>query len=170
VGAGLVAIALLVVSVALWVDPAGSAFLPFTPAPLSGRVLGGWTFLLAVLAASIAVDGDRRRGRLPALAMVAFPAGALIGMVRTSGQLGSTTSVLVTAAAAVAWLALGVGLLREAGRPEPLDEPIDAEVPIDAAGVRRSQGRRTVATTARWSLTDVSTTSAAATSTPFTAT
>ncbi|MET1002790.1 MAG: hypothetical protein ABWZ15_13340, partial [Acidimicrobiia bacterium] len=84
-GAGVVptagAVSLVAVSIALWIAPTrGAGFLPFDPAPLSGRVLGGWTLLLAFLAVS-------SKRRYPALALVCFPVAALIAMVRSFGDL-----------------------------------------------------------------------------------
>ena len=65
----------------LWIAPTrGAGFLPFDPAPLSGRVLGGWTLLLAFLAVS-------SKRRYPALALVCFPVAALIAMARSFGDL-----------------------------------------------------------------------------------
>ena len=84
-GAGVVptavAVSLVTVSIALWIAPTrGAGFLPFDPAPLSGRVLGGWTLLLAFLAVS-------SKRRYPALALVCFPVAALIAMARSFGDL-----------------------------------------------------------------------------------
>ena len=81
VGATIVAVALAVVSVALWIAPAcGAGILPFDPAPLSGRVLGGWTLLLAFLALS-------SKRRVPALALVCFPIAAVVAMARSFSDL-----------------------------------------------------------------------------------
>ncbi len=71
-----VAVALLAVGVGLWIDPAG---LP----PLGGRFAGSWTVMLGFLAGWAAVVNTREEAWLPALALVALPAGALIAAART---------------------------------------------------------------------------------------
>ncbi len=118
VRAGLLAIAalLLAAAIALWADPTGAdAYLPFTPPSLSGRVLGGWAFLLAVLAAWAALR-DRAREAGPALlALVAFPIGALIAASRSFGDLdpdGRALYVAVLIAWTVAALALAGATFR----------------------------------------------------------
>jgi hypothetical protein len=71
-----VAVALAAIAVKLWADPGG---LP----PLGGRFAGSWTAMLAVFAASGAAARHRDELRLPALALVALPAGALCAAART---------------------------------------------------------------------------------------
>jgi hypothetical protein len=71
-----VALTLAAVGVALWIDPAG---LP----PLGGRFAGSWTVMLAFLAGWPAVANRRDEARLPALALIALPAGALVAAART---------------------------------------------------------------------------------------
>ncbi len=71
-----VAAALLAVGIGLWVDPAG---LP----PMGGRFAGSWTVMLGFLAGWAAVANRRDEARLPALALIALPAGALLGAART---------------------------------------------------------------------------------------
>ena len=66
------ALALAAAGVALWIDPAA-----YDLPPLGGRFAGSWAAMLAVLAAWPAVRGRRDEARLPALALVALPAGAL---------------------------------------------------------------------------------------------
>jgi hypothetical protein len=75
------AAALLVAAVALWVDPAA-----YDLPPLGGRFAGCWAAMLATLAAWPAVRGRRDEARLPLLALVAVPAGALVGALRTLGD------------------------------------------------------------------------------------
>jgi hypothetical protein len=70
------AAALAAVALRLWVDPDG---LP----GLGGRLAGSWEALLAVLAGWAAVANRRDEARLPALALVTLPAGALLGALRT---------------------------------------------------------------------------------------
>jgi hypothetical protein len=74
----LAALALVLGAVALrlWLDPG-------TLPDLGGRFAGSWTALLAVLAGLAAVAKRREDARLPALALVALPAGALAGAART---------------------------------------------------------------------------------------
>ncbi|MPY96379.1 MAG: hypothetical protein GEV08_25940 [Acidimicrobiia bacterium] len=139
-GAALLAVALAVVSVALWADPAGAGgdLLPFAPSLLGGRVLGSWTFLVAVLAGSIAVSGRRREGRLAALALVAFPFGALAAGLRTFADLEPGGHRAAYLAALLLGLGLGLALhasVRRADRSEPSaggspDPPaLDVEAP-----------------------------------------
>jgi len=71
-----VAVALLAVGVGLWIDPTG---LP----PLGGRFAGSWTVMLGFLAGWAAVANTREEAWLPALALVALPAGALLAAART---------------------------------------------------------------------------------------
>jgi hypothetical protein len=78
---GAVATALVVAGVALWVDPAA-----YELPPLGGRFAGAWAAMLATLAAWPAVRGRRDEARLPALALVALPAGALVAALRTLGD------------------------------------------------------------------------------------
>jgi hypothetical protein len=71
------------VAVALWIDPAA-----FSLPPLGGRFAGSWVAMLATLAAYAALTNRRREARLPALALVALPAGALVAAARTDGRPG----------------------------------------------------------------------------------
>jgi hypothetical protein len=63
---------------ALWIDP-GAFELP----PLGGRFAGSWTLTLATLATWAALGHD---ARLPTLALVALPLGALVGALRTEAD------------------------------------------------------------------------------------
>jgi hypothetical protein len=67
---------LAAVGAGLWIDPAG---LP----PLGGRFAGSWTVMLGFLAGWAAWANRRDEARLPALALVALPAGALVAALRT---------------------------------------------------------------------------------------
>ena len=71
-----IAAALAAVGVGLWIDPAG---LP----PLGGRFAGSWTVMLGFLAGWAALANRRDEARLPALALIALPAGALVAALRT---------------------------------------------------------------------------------------
>ena len=75
-GFGVAAIALGAAGLALWIDPAA-----FSLPPLGGRFAGSWAAMLATLAAWPAIRGTD--GRLPALALVALPLGALAGIAAT---------------------------------------------------------------------------------------
>jgi hypothetical protein len=73
---GAVGAALVAVGVGLWIDPAG---LP----SLGGRFAGSWTVMLAFLAGWAAIANRRDEAQLPALALIALPAGALVAALRT---------------------------------------------------------------------------------------
>jgi hypothetical protein len=75
-----VSAALAAAGVSLWVDPDAVVDLP----PLGGRFAGSWIVMLAVVAAWGAWRNRRVEARLPALALVALPAGALVAALRTS--------------------------------------------------------------------------------------
>jgi hypothetical protein len=134
VRAALVALAVLLVavSVALWIDPVGAeGFLPYAPPALSGRVLGGWPFLLATLAAWSAYRDRRREAELAVWALVAAPAGGLIAAARSGGDLAPAgeraayIGVLVAwllAALAIAWAAR---LIPGAGERPPAARPAE---------------------------------------------
>ena len=78
---GATAVALGQAAVALWIDPAA-----FSLPPLGGRFAGSWAAMLAVLAAWPVVRGRADEARLPALALVALPAGALLAALRTEAE------------------------------------------------------------------------------------
>ena len=80
---GLLAVAaatLLAAATALWIDPAA-----YSLPPLGGRFSGSWAAMLATLAAWPAVRGRRDEARLPALALLALPAFAVLAALRTPG-------------------------------------------------------------------------------------
>ena len=95
--------ALAAVGVSLWADPAAVLDLP----PLGGRFAGSWIVMLAVLAGWAAVRHRRDEARLPALALVTLPAGALGAALRTSARPDHV-------AALAALTAVGLVLLRAA--------------------------------------------------------
>jgi hypothetical protein len=75
-------------AVALWIDPTGLARLtPYALPPLGGRFAGSWIAMLAVLAGWAALRNRRDEARLPALCLVALPAGALVAALRTLSEL-----------------------------------------------------------------------------------
>lgn len=83
VATGLGALALV-----LWTAPELAAgFSPFDMGPLGARFAGCWVALLATVTGWAAWDGRVAAAGLPALALVALPAGMLLGAVRTADQL-----------------------------------------------------------------------------------
>jgi 4-hydroxybenzoyl-CoA reductase subunit beta len=80
---GSIDFAVLSAAVALWTDPAA-----YSLPPLGGRFAGSWAAMLAVLAAWPAARGLRDEARLPALALVALPAGAIVAALRTEADPG----------------------------------------------------------------------------------
>ena len=141
---GAVAAALLVAAVALWVDPAA-----FELPPLGGRFAGAWAAMLATLAAWPAVRGRRDEARLPALALVALPAAALVAALRTLGDPDPRyLAALALLMAAGATTSAALRRARPAAdprveRPPPAEEPVD---PLVATG--RDLARRARATAA----------------------
>jgi hypothetical protein len=75
------AVALGAAAVALWVEPEA-----FSLPPLGGRFAGSWAAMLAVLAAWPAARGRAAEARLPALALIALPAGALLAALRAGAD------------------------------------------------------------------------------------
>jgi len=115
-GLTILAIAFAAAALALWVDPVGAdAVLPFTPPPLSGRVLAGWALLLAALAGWSAWRARAAEAELALLALVAFPAGALAAAARSFGDLDPDRRV-AWIAALVVWLAAALAITRAVRR------------------------------------------------------
>jgi hypothetical protein len=100
------AVALGAAGLALWAAPDA-----FDLPPLGGRFAGSWTVMLAVLAGWAAARDRADEARLPALALVALPAGALAAAART----GVHSAVYV--GALVALLAAGLVLVRLVAAP-----------------------------------------------------
>jgi hypothetical protein len=71
-----VAGALAGVGIGLWIDPGGLA-------PLGGRFAGSWAVMLGFVAGWAAVVNRREETRLPALALIVLPAGALLAAARS---------------------------------------------------------------------------------------
>ena len=115
---GVVAGLLAGIGLALWIDPSA-----FSLAPLGGRFAGSWVAMLATLAAWAALTNRRREARLPALALVALPAGALVAAARTDGRPGYLLALALLVAAGAAILAVSEapgGAARRARRgPNP---------------------------------------------------
>lgn len=100
---GVVASLLAGVALALWIDPAA-----FSLPPLGGRFAGSWTAMLATLAAYPALTDRRREARLPALALVALPLGALLAAARTDARPGYLLATVLLALAGAAVLSVTV--------------------------------------------------------------
>ena len=105
---------LAVVSLALWLNPVGlTDASPFALSALGGRFAGAWIALLATVLGWAAWDGGARMARLPALALVALPAGALVAGLRTLGDLDAP---LLYVAVLAVLAALGGAVYRAAGQ------------------------------------------------------
>jgi hypothetical protein len=117
--AGLAALALayLAAAIALLADP--TAFpAPFDVPPMGGRFLGAWALLMAVMTAWPALRGHRE-ARIPLLALVAFPAGALIAALRSYGDMedGSARTAWIAVLAGLVALGAAALILGRAGDP-----------------------------------------------------
>jgi hypothetical protein len=88
VALALVAGLLGALALALWIDPTGLAGpSPFDLPPLGGRFAGCWVALLAVLAGWAALRNRVDEAQLSLVALIALPAGALAGALRTISDL-----------------------------------------------------------------------------------
>jgi hypothetical protein len=112
-----VAVALAVLTTALWTAPeAVSAISPFSLSPLGGRFAGCWFALLTAAAAWAAWRGTVAGARYPALAIVTLPAGMLLAALRTSGQLDPARTAGYLAGLALVLVAGGAVLAGTGGR------------------------------------------------------
>ena len=140
---GAAALALAVVGVALWIDPAAIAG-PFELPALGGRFAGSWIVMLAVLVGQGAWTGRHAAAELAALALITIPGGALLGALRTFGDLDF--AIAYTGALA-ALCALGLGLAtrlqREQNRVTALRPGGGIHGRPDLAGERRVHRGRT---------------------------
>jgi hypothetical protein len=122
-GLAILALAYLAGAIAFLADP--RAFPAAFDVPLlGGRFLGAWCLLMAVMAAWPALRG-RREARIPLLALVAFPAGALLGALTGLGDMeaGSARATWIVVISALTILgAAALALARLAG--EPLDQEL----------------------------------------------
>jgi hypothetical protein len=100
-----VAAVLAAIGLGLWIDPPG---LP----PLGGRFAGSWTVMLGFLAGWAAIANRRDEARLPALALIALPAGALVAALRTAAADPAYVSGLALL------IACGAAVLHATGRRE----------------------------------------------------
>ncbi|MGD9704143.1 MAG: hypothetical protein AB7Q42_08230 [Acidimicrobiia bacterium] len=126
VAAALLAAVLIGGAITLWIDPlAANDILPYPLPPMGGRFVGSWLALLAVTAGSVVRRAAVADTRVPALALVAFPAGALIAAARVPTDLvgGWRTAgylvAMVLVAAFGTWLATVGGQRQRAAEPGP---------------------------------------------------
>jgi hypothetical protein len=91
---GVIASLLTGIGVSLWIDPAA-----FSLPPLGGRFAGSWTVMLATLAGWAALRDRRDEARLPTLALVALPLGALAGALRTEAEPAYLAALVLLAVA-----------------------------------------------------------------------
>jgi len=126
------AVLLVVLAIVLWADPvSGAGVLPFEPSPLGGRFIGCWAAFLAVMATWAALRPAE--AKLPLIALVAYPLGALVAGLRSLPDLsppGARWAYL--SALALASAVFGVWLLRTTRRG-------------DAAGGRSETGGQRMA-------------------------
>ncbi len=121
---GAVGLLLAGVAVALWIDPDA-----FSLPPLGGRFAGSWVAMLATLAAYAALSNRRRDARLPALALVALPAGALVAAARTGTDPGYVLALALLAAAGAAVLIVTEAPGGAARRDRPARTPAPLRLP-----------------------------------------
>jgi hypothetical protein len=109
------------VAVALWIDPAA-----FSLPPLGGRFAGSWVAMLATLAAYPALTNRRREARLPALALVALPLGALVAAASTGADPGYVLALvaLMFAGATVLKVSEAPGGAARRARPARIPAPL----------------------------------------------
>ncbi len=114
---GLVALALLVGAVWLWIDPpSADTWLPLVPKALGGRFLGSWMSMIATLVGWAAVR-PADEGRPVLLEAAAFLAGGVVGAVRGYGGLQPGDRVVFVGVLVV----LAVGALLAAKRAAATD-------------------------------------------------
>jgi hypothetical protein len=107
-----IAAALTGAGLALWIDPAPLA-------PLGGRFGGAWSVMLGSLAGWAAIANRREEARLPALALIALPAGALLGAARTGADPAYVCGLLLLIAAAAAQADELLGVRGSTGHVHP---------------------------------------------------
>jgi hypothetical protein len=112
------------VGLALWIDPSA-----FSLPPLGGRFAGSWVAMLATLAAYAALSGRRREARLPALALLLLPAGALVAAARTGTDPGYVLALAMLAATGAAVLAVSEAPGGAARRARPARIPAPLRLP-----------------------------------------
>jgi hypothetical protein len=118
------AVLLVVLAIVLWADPvSGAGVLPFEPSPMGGRFIGCWSAFLAVMATWAALRPSE--AKLPLVALVAYPAGALVAGLRSLPDLsppGVRWAYLFVLALVSA--VFGLWLLRAGRRPEAAPTPL----------------------------------------------
>jgi hypothetical protein len=113
-----VAAALALLAALLWAAPeAVSTVSPFRLPPLGGRFAGCWVAMLAALAGWAAWHNTDSAARYPILALIALPAGMLLGALRTIGALEPSASGSYLAALALVLVAGGAALTGLTARP-----------------------------------------------------
>jgi hypothetical protein len=106
-----VAAALALLAALLWAAPeAVSVVSPYRLPPLGGRFAGCWVAMLAALAGWAAWHHTDSAARYPILALIALPAGMLLGALRTIGALEPSASGGYLAALALVLVAGGAAL------------------------------------------------------------
>lgn len=100
--AGAAGLGYVLAAIALWVDPVdvGKAG-PFELPPLGGRFAGAWLALLAVAAGWVVVRDRAQEAWLATLALIAVPAGALLGALRTPSDLSPSGAARASAGVAL---------------------------------------------------------------------
>jgi hypothetical protein len=121
---GAIASVLAGLALALWIDP-----IAFSLPPLGGRFAGSWVAMLATLAAYPALSGRRREARLPALALVALPLGALVAAARTGADPAYVLALLALLASGAAVLAVSEAPGGAARRARPARIPAPLRLP-----------------------------------------
>jgi hypothetical protein len=116
---------------ALWIYPVGvSAAGPAALTALGARFAGCWIVLLGVLAGWAAAAGRADEARLPALALVALPAGALAAALRT----GTTDGAYLAALGALMALGATVALRARPATVPARGSALPARAPARSAG------------------------------------
>jgi hypothetical protein len=100
-------------ALALWIDPTGLAGpSPFDLPPLGGRFAGSWIALLAVVCGWAAFRNRVDEAYVPALLLIALPAGALVAGLTTIGQLDPAGSAAAYLVLLVLLVLAGIALAR----------------------------------------------------------
>ena len=97
------AAALVGFAVLCWLARVSAAELvPFALAPMGGAFLGAWALFLAVLAGWVARRGTGAEGRIPLVALIAYPLGGVVAAARTWSDLGGARGLWVLVLLAIA--------------------------------------------------------------------
>jgi hypothetical protein len=129
-----VAAALALLAALLWAAPeAVSAVSPFRLPPLGGRFAGCWVAMLAALAGWAAWHNTDSAARYPVLALIALPAGMLLGALRTIEALEPSASGGYLAALALVLVAGGAALTGLTDRQPTAQGRLPGRQPTSAA-------------------------------------